>query len=108
MLPKLKYTVKITFLNGDVEHYMSEHTDVSKLLPISEVEEVKLIEISPNKINIPERYTSSLIYKNKELHLDTGNGDYIWIVNGEIKEEGCEPLESTNNEIVEFAKEIEL
>ena len=49
MLPKLKYTVKITFLNGDVEHYMSEHTDVSKLLPTNEVEEVKLIEISPNK-----------------------------------------------------------
>ena len=45
----LKYTVKITFENGDVEHYMSEHTDVSKLLLPSDVEEIKFIEISPNK-----------------------------------------------------------
>ena len=56
---------------------------------------------------IPERYTSAVIYENKELHLDTSNGDYIWIVDGEIKEQGCEPLESNNNEIVELAKEIE-
>ena len=46
---KLKYTVKITFTNGDVEHYMSEHTDITKLLPPNEVEEVQFIEISPNK-----------------------------------------------------------
>jgi len=45
---KLKYTVKITFEDGEVEHYMSEHTDVSKLLPDSAVEEIKFIEILPN------------------------------------------------------------
>jgi hypothetical protein len=58
-------------------------------------------------ININERYTSSCSYKNKELHIDTGNGDYIWIIDGEIVEQGSEPLESNNPEVVKFAKEIE-
>lgn len=56
---------------------------------------------------VPERFTSACIYGNKELHLDTGNGDYIWIVNGEIVEEGYEPESSSNPEIREFGREIE-
>ena len=56
---------------------------------------------------IPERFTSACIYGNKELHLDTSNGDYIWIVDGEIVEQGNEPRSSSNTEIIEFGKEIE-
>ncbi len=59
------------------------------------------------KMKIPERYTSSCIYKNKELHIDTGNGDYLWVVDGKIIEQGSEPSQSNNKEIIEFAKEIE-
>lgn len=60
-----------------------------------------------SKINIPERYTSSCSNKNKELHIDTGNGDYIWIVDGRIVEQGSEPSESNNPEVVRFAQDIE-
>lgn len=56
---------------------------------------------------IPERFTSAVIFGNKELHLDTGNGDYIFIVNGEIVEEGDEPESSSNPEVREFGREIE-
>ena len=56
---------------------------------------------------IPERYTSACLFENKELHIDTSNGDYIWIINGEIIEQGCDPELHPNPEIREFASEIE-
>jgi hypothetical protein len=56
---------------------------------------------------IPERFTSSCMYGNKELHIDTSNGDYIFIKDGQIVDMGCEPSESHNQEIVEIASEIE-
>jgi len=42
------YTVKITFTNGDVEHYMSNTTDIELILPEFEIENVKFVEISNN------------------------------------------------------------
>lgn len=60
-----------------------------------------------SKIYIPKRYTSICAYRNKELHIDTGNGDYIWIVDGKIVEQGSEPSESNNPEVVSFAQYIE-
>lgn len=56
---------------------------------------------------IHERFTSSFAFDGKELHVDTSNGDYLWIVNGKILEQGCDPEYSLNKEIVEFYKEIE-
>ena len=54
----------------------------------------------------PERFTSAYIFNDKELHVDTSNGDYLWFVNGELLEEGCDPEYSLNPEIVEFYKEL--
>jgi len=45
---KLNYTVKITFTNGDVEHYMSDTTDIKLILPEFEIENVHYVEISTN------------------------------------------------------------
>ena len=44
-----KYTVKITFTDGDVEHYMSNSTDIKLILPEFDIENVHFVEISPNK-----------------------------------------------------------
>ncbi len=44
-----KYTVKITFTDGDVEHYMSNTTDIKLVIPEFDIENVHFIEISPNK-----------------------------------------------------------
>lgn len=63
-------------------------------------------------MKIPVRFTSSCSSLGgdpeyiKELHLDTSNGDYIWIVNGVILEQGCDPENSSNEEILEYYKEI--
>ena len=57
---------------------------------------------------VPERFTSAYIFNGKELHVDTSNGDYLWFVNGELLEEGFDPEYSSNKEIVEFYKELEL
>ena len=57
---------------------------------------------------VPERFTSAYIFNGKELHVDTSNGDYLWFVNGELIEEGCDPEYSSNSEVVEFYKELEL
>jgi hypothetical protein len=43
-----KYTVKITFTDGDVEHYMSNTTDIKLILPEFDIENVHFVEISPN------------------------------------------------------------
>ena len=56
-------------------------------------------------MEIPARFTSSCSGDNKELHLDTSNGDYIWIVNGVIVEQGCDPEDSSNEEVLEYYKE---
>ena len=48
-MQKLNYTVKITFTNGDVEHYQSNTTDIKLILPEFEIENVHFVEISPNK-----------------------------------------------------------
>lgn len=59
-------------------------------------------------MEIPARFTSSCssLGGDKELHLDTSNGDYIWIVNGVIVEKGCDPEDSSNEEVLEYYNEI--
>jgi len=47
-MQKLNYTIKITFTNGDVEHYMSNTTDIKLILPEFEIENVQHVEISTN------------------------------------------------------------
>jgi len=54
------YTVKITFTNGDVEHYMSNTTDIELILPEFEIENVKFVEIS-NNINVQTNYEQAKI-----------------------------------------------
>jgi len=61
-----------------------------------------------NQIVIEERFTSSLIWNNKELHVDTSNLDYIWIVDGFVEESGCDPHLSQNKEIVEYFNEMDV
>ena len=55
---------------------------------------------------VRERFTSADICNGKELQVDTSNGDYLWCVNGEVLEEGCDPEYSLNPEVVEFYKEL--
>tara|TARA_R100000908_G_C3700609_1_gene111256 strand:- start:38 stop:181 length:144 start_codon:yes stop_codon:yes gene_type:complete len=47
-MQKLNYTIKITFTNGDVEHYQTNTTDIKLILPEFEIENIKFIEISTN------------------------------------------------------------
>ena len=44
----MKYTLKITFKNDDIEHYFSQHTDVSKLLPHYYLKDIRQIEVITN------------------------------------------------------------
>ena len=41
----MKYKIKITFKDNDIEYYFSQHTDVSKLLPHYYLKDIRLIEI---------------------------------------------------------------
>ena len=58
------------------------------------------------KNQIEERFTSSLTWNNKELHVDTSNLDYIWVVDGVIEKTGCDPHLSQNKEIVKYFNEL--
>lgn len=60
------------------------------------------------KNQIEERFTSSLTWNNKELHVDTSNLDYIWIVSGNVEESGCDPHLSQNKEIVKYFNELDV
>ena len=52
------------------------------------------------KNQIEERFTSSLHVTTKELHVDTSNLDYIWVVDGVIENTGCDPHLSQNEDLV--------
>ena len=41
----MKYEIKITFKNDDIERYYSQHTDVSRLLPHYYLKDIRSIEI---------------------------------------------------------------
>lgn len=56
---------------------------------------------------IPERFTSAAYFENKQLHIDTSNLDYIFIVNEEIVETGCDPQLSPNSDVVMLFNELE-
>lgn len=58
------------------------------------------------KNQIEARFTSSLTWNNKELHVDTSNLDYIWVVDGVIEKTGCDPHLSQNEEIVKYFNEL--
>ena len=47
-MEKLNYTVKITFTNGDVEHYQSNTTDIKLILTPFEFKHVQHVDISTN------------------------------------------------------------
>ena len=47
-MQELKYTIKITFTNGDVEYYQSNTTDIKLILTPFEFKHVQDSEISTN------------------------------------------------------------